>query len=432
MLLPEIIQRSARKTPDKIALVWKELHWNYREYLDNVEQMAKALHAHGIGHGDRVALFMKNQPEIVFSYFACFYLGAIAVPLNSRYQAAEAEYAMNHCGCKLLIVDSEFYTCVADLRPSTPTLEKIVVVGGAHGQAESYQAFLENAPAKVEWPEVKPHDPAAIFYTSGTTDKPKGVTYTHYSLYNSALNQVTSRQFKPDDVVLAVTHLCHAAASVGLMLPCAWQGGTLVILPDFDPAACLQALEKTKANVILLMPIELLEILDHPLLDETDLSSLQCCLCGGDKVPMDLYRRFKNRLGFELTEGCGMTECEGYATNPPYGEKRPGSIGKPAHGTTLKLVDPKGKEVPTGEHGQILVKSKAVMAGYWNDPINTRKTLQKGWLYTGDLAYRDEDGYYWFVGRIKEIIIRGGSNIAPGEVENVLDMHPKVKLAGVC
>lgn len=374
---------------------------------------------------------MKNRPEIVFSYFACFYLGAIAVPLNSRYQAAEAQYAMNHCGCKLLIVDPEFYTRVADLCPSTPTLEKIVVVGGAHGQAESYEAFLENAPAMVEWPEVKPHDPAAIFYTSGTTDRPKGVMHTHYSLYQGALNQVMSRQFKPDDVVLAATHLCSLAASGGLMLPCAYVGSTVAILPDFEPADFLQTLERTKANVILLYSGELIGILDHPLLAETDLSSLQCCICGGEKLPMELHRRFKRRLGFELTEGCGMTECEGYATNPPYGEKRPGSIGKPVHGTTLKLVDQKGQEVPAGETGQILVKSKAVMAGYWDDPIKTREALQEGWLYTGDLARRDEDGYYWFVGRIKEIIIRGGSNIAPGEVEDVIDMHPAVKRAAV-
>jgi acyl-CoA synthetase (AMP-forming)/AMP-acid ligase II len=281
-------------------------------------------------------------------------------------------------------------------------------------------------------PGFGPDRPAAILYTSGTTAKPKGVTYTHATLWADCQIQVESFDFTSDDVHLVSTAACHAAAFTGQLLPNLLAGGTAVLTHLPSPEQVVRAVESRRVTRTQMLPASLEDLVEHlERHPSADLRSWRCCTAGGDVVPVALHERFRRVTGFDVTELYGMTEALSCITNPPFGPKRFGSIGKPVARTQLRVADGQGRDAPDGQTGELLVKSPAVTVGYWNDPGATAAALRDGWLRTGDLARRDGDGFFWFVGRKKEIIIRGGSNISPLEIEEVLDQHPAVHLSCV-
>jgi long-chain acyl-CoA synthetase len=433
MFLGELLQPTARRTPGKSALIFEGQTWTYAELEEISCRVAASLLRAGIQSGDRVALFLNNCPELAFSYYGCFKAGAVAVPLNNRYQGPEVEYAVNHSGARLIIVQKELFPVVARVRLGLASVARYFVAGeaGTLPHVDNFAALLADFGRPDTLPAVREDDPAVILYTSGTTARPKGVVHTHFSLTHTMINQSTFQVMDSREVSLVALSICHIAGLAEQVLITAFVGGTVVLLPQFEPGKFLAAIDSQRPTKIQLLPEQVLEILDHPRSHRTDFSSLQCCIAGGDRLPLEVHRRFRELTGLEITETCGMTESFSYAMNPPFGRKKPGSIGKPVHATTLRLVDDAGREVAAGQAGEILVKSLANMSAYWRDPEETAKTLRDGWLYTGDQALADEDGYYWFVGRKKNIIIRGGSNIAPGEVEAVLFQHPAVKDACV-
>jgi long-chain acyl-CoA synthetase len=431
--LGNLLQLAAHRTPGKSALIFEGQTWTYAELEEISHRIAASLLRAGIQSGDRVALFLRNCPEMVFSYYGCFKAGAVAVPLNNRYQGPEVEYAVNHSGARMIIVQKELFPEVARVRPALASVERCFVAGEARTlpNVDNFAALLEDVGRPDTLPPVWEVDPAVILYTSGTTARPKGVVHTYFSLTHTMINQSTYQKMDSREVSLVALSICHIAGLVEQVLTTAFVGGTVVLLPQFEPGKFLEAIDSQHPTKIQLLPEQVLEILEHPRAPRTDFSSLLCCIAGGDSVPLEVHRRFRELTGLEITETCGATESFSYAMNPPFGLKKPGSIGKPVHATTLRLVDDAGREVAAGQAGEILVKSQANMSAYWHNPEETAKTLKDGWLYTGDLARADEDGYYWFVGRKKNIIIRGGSNISPREVEEVLFQHPAVKDACV-
>lgn len=433
MLLGHLLQPAVRRTPGKSALIFEGQAWTYAELEAISHRVAASLLRAGIRSGDRVALFLRNCPEMVFSYYGCFKAGAVAVPLNNRYQGPEVEYAVNHSGARMIIVQEELFPEVARVRPALASVERYVVAGKAGGipHVDNFAAWLADAGRPDNPPPVREDDPAVILYTSGSTARPKGVVHTHFSLTHTMINQSTFQAMDDREVSLVALSICHIAGLAEQVLTTALVGGTVALQPRFEPENFLEAIDRQRPTKIQLLPEQVLEILDHPRAPRTDFSSLQCCIAGGDSVPLDAHRAFLELTGLEITEVCGMTESFSYAMNPPFGRKKPGSIGQPVHGTTLRLVDDAGRKVAADQTGEILVKSRANMKEYWRNPEETANTLKDGWLYTGDLARADEDGYYWFVGRKKNIIIRGGSNISPREVEEVLFQHPAVKVACV-
>lgn len=235
----------------------------------------------------------------------------------------------------------------------------------------------------------------------------------------------------PDDVGLAGTQISHIGGFAGVLLPVLANGGTCVMLKEFDPGLYIEYTTKFKPTLLILLPTQLLEVLEHPNARDADFSRARSMLIGGDKVPHHTYELFRALTGFDLSELCGMTECEGYCMQPAHAPKKPGSIGKPISGVAMRLANDKGRELPDNQTGEIQLQAESLTTGYWDKPDATRQAFIDGWFRTGDLAYRDEDGYYHFVSRIKEIIIRGGSNIMPAAVEDVLDDHPQVMLSGV-
>lgn len=427
-VLNDLIRIQAESGPDRTAILFEDQTVSYGEFYDDVDRAARMLLGFGINRGDRLGLMFPNRPEMLFLYFACFRIGAIVVPVNTRYQRPEIEYALDHSECRLLIVDMRYYSTVEGLDQSISWLERILVRHcGSELEVDALHFHLANAPSTIEWPKVHPEDPAVIFYTSGSTSRPKGVIHTHFSLLGNARIQVATREIRPDTIWLVSTGVGYVAGLSGVTMPAFLAGCTLVLVPDLQADNLLHAIERFRVETTLLLPTMLLEMLLSPLSETTDMRSLKACFVAGDECSHDLYQRFNTRMGHDLLQAFGMTECEGYLSNRPSGPKRNRTVGKPAEGITLRLIDDEGNDVAQGQPGEILVKGDSVMTGYWDDPEHTREALHGGWLHGGDIATCDEDGFYTFQERNREIVIRGGSNVGPHEVEDVIDSHPDVK-----
>ncbi|MFC2107142.1 class I adenylate-forming enzyme family protein [Bacteroidota bacterium] len=420
----------AGKYPDKKAVICETDSCTYIELQHTMNNWALVLLSLGVKKGDRVAFFMKNRVELVELYFACFRMGAIAVPLNTRYAEAEAEYALNQSGSKILIVSSELFPVVKNIKDKVESLENLYIIDeNTNYESLSWKNIAVDKDISI--PEPQMQDAVIIIYTSGSTGHPKGVVHTNYSISNHILNKTESQDLDEREVALAGTQISHIAGFAALLIPTLANGGLFTMVPEFEPGKYIQYLKNYKPTFMVLLPTELLEVLEHPNVKDADFSRLHSMLIGGDKVSNYLYELFRKNAGFDLMEGCGMTECEGYCCQPRHGKKIPGSIGMATTGVEIRLVNSQLQDVAIGETGEIWLKAKSVMPYYWNNPEETKKAYVDGWFRTGDLAYEDKDGYYYFVSRIKELIIRGGSNIAPGEVESVIDDHPAVELCGV-
>ena len=428
IVLDDLIRQHAQSDPEKTAILFEERSIRYGELYDDIDRAARMLLGLGIRRGDRVGLMFPNCPEMLFLYFACFRIGAIVVPVNTRYQRQEIEYALEHSECRLLIIDKIFSDITKNIDQSVLSLQKIVVhVDESEQHAESLHHHMTHAPTGHQWPRVHSDDPAVIFYTSGSTSRPKGVTHTHFSLLGNAQIQVATKEITPETILLASTGVGYIAGLSGIALPTFLVGSTLILEPELEADKLIEAIERYRVNTTLMLPTMLLEILESPLSEKSDLSSLKACFVAGDECSHDLYQRFKKRMGYDLLQAFGMTECEGFLSNRPSGPKRNGTIGQPAEGVTVRLVDPDGNDVAPGEAGEIIVRSDSVMRGYWEDPEHTAETLRDGCLYGGDIASCDKDGFYTFLERKREIIIHGGSNIGPHEVEDIIDSYPDVK-----
>ncbi len=427
-VLDDLIRHHAEKIPDRTAILFQNQSISYGDFNHDVSRAARMLHGLGIKHGERVGLMFPNCPEILFLYFACFRLGVVVVPVNTRYKRREIEYALDHSECRLLLVDQQFYAGVEKLEDSVSSLTRILALFEKTDQHEdNLHLHLENAASKIDLPQVHPEDPAVIFYTSGSTSRPKGVTHTHFSLLANAGIQVATREIDEKTIWLVSTGVGYVAGLSGVTLPAFRAGCALVLVPELEADDLLQAIDRFHVDTTLVLPTMLLEMLESPLADKLNLSSMKACFVAGDECSHDLYQRFRKRMGHDLLQAFGMTECEGYLSNRPSGSNRNCTVGKPAEGIQLRLVDGDGNDVSEGEEGEILIRGDSVMKGYWEDPENTREALRDGWLYSGDVATCDKDGFYTFRERIREIIIHGGSNVGPHEVEDVIDSHPNVK-----
>jgi long-chain acyl-CoA synthetase len=343
----------------------------------------------------------------------------------------EACYAIGHSGATTLLVHSAMAGQV-----DVPALDSLGVtrryLAGPGRPARSFRAFVEllTGPGTAgRLPAVLPDQPALIIYTSGSTARPKGVIHTHASIQHTVRDFAAVRRLAAADTTLISLSLSHAAALRGQLLPTIATGGCSVLLPAFTPETMPGAIAEHRVTWIQLLPAQLGELVEQvtAAAGRHDLSSLRCVYVAGDKAPVATLGRFRAAFEFEATEYCGMAECGSYATNPPFGLGRPGSIGLPVPGTEVRIDG----AVRPGDVGEILLRSPAVMQGYWRDPEATAEALRDGWLHTGDLGRIDQDGYVWYTGRSKFMIVRGGSNISPLEVEEALNAHPGIQESAV-
>lgn len=435
MPLAEHLRRARQVDANHVALIAGLRSWTYSELDEITDRLAASLARLGIQAGDRVALQLSNCPELVMAYYACFKLGAISVPLNNRLAAPEIEYALNHAECRLCISQSDLYARMEPIRSALKTVEHVFLIDslpGASGSSRTASlAELVDRPSEgMAFPLVPEDAVAAILYTSGTTSRPKGVTHTHKSISAMADCHGTQIGLRSDDIVCVVAPLCHIMGFATQMAAGIWGRARLVLLPRFEPDLLLRTIQEHGATRVAGLPAMFQSLVNYPQAQQFSLRTLRTCFGGGDAVPVALQEKFRAMFGVQILEGCGMTEVIPFTANMP-DQLRMGSIGRACPGMTIRLVDDAGRDVPAGSIGEILVRTNAAMIGYWKEPEISAATMEGGFIHSGDLGRVDEDGYYWFVGRKKEIIIRSGSNISPLEVEEALYQHPAVRECGV-
>lgn len=430
-----LLEVNLRDNPDKEALVFGDRRYTYRQMGEKVDGLAEALVRLGVKKGDKVAVDLPNWPEFVFSYFAITRIGAVMVMVNTRYRSTEVKHILRDSDAVAVIIPAEFDgfrypPMIRELRSELPYLQHIIVVGGTP-DTEGVLCFDELlgqwSGAPVNEVQIDPiEDLALIMYTSGTTGVPKGAMITHFNLVrNSEVNSVPY-EFTPDDVFLVLVPASHI---IGLFcLTSVFLSHAKVVLVDvFKAEPVLRIIEREKVTVQHAVPtIFTLELANAA---KYDISSLRTGMMAGASCPPELLRRLID-LGFQVHVGFGMTETAGGLMNTRFSddlEARTQTVGKPVEGVQVKFVDDNRRELPPGQPGEMAIKSYGRMKGYYKNPEATAAAIdEEGWFYTGDLGYLDERGYVRIVGRKKEMVIRGGFNIYPAEVEGLLYTHPKV------
>ncbi len=430
MTLARFLRDGHTHHPEKTALIFAEHAWTYAEVDTLTDRLATNLLAQGLEPGDRVALHMSNCPELVFGYYGCFKAGAIAVPINTRMGPSEIEYFLQHSEARFYIGQPDFYQPVLSIRPHLPQLHQCYVTGESQPpDTGAFQDLLTAPSPTIELPAVEPGQVAAVLYTSGTTARPKGVIHTHERLHYM-IGLMEQMGMSRDRVVAVLTPMTHMASFMCMMLSAFTVGATLVLPTGSDPQTILQTLQRHRCSFTFAMPVQCKALVKCQTATPYEISPDMRFLAAGDSVTTGLLEQFTRAFSLPLHEFLGMNESAPITWNPP-GKIRPGSIGVPLEGVLLRVVDAEGNEVQPGEVGELMVKSPGNTIGYWNNPEATAETLRDGWLYTGDLVKQDAEGYYWFTGRKKELIVRGGSNISPQEVEAILCQHAAVAEVGV-
>jgi long-chain acyl-CoA synthetase len=403
-----------------------ERSYTYAEFDAAVTRVMRMLMAHDVGLGDVVSLLMPNSVGYVVAYFACWKLGAIAGPVNSLLKAAEMAYVIGHSEAKVALTGREFLPVLAEIRGALPLLRHVL---------EFSVPAAEDLPEDAEAPEaaeITPDHEAIIIYTSGTTGKPKGCLLTHGNLLANARQIVEWLGFTENERLLTMMPLFHVnAIMVGTVAPF-YAGGSVVVAPKFSASRFWQIVDKYKITTfgsVATMLVLLNQTYPEGVPEGLDASSLRFALCGSAPVPLEVLQAFERNFNTLVIEGYGLSESTCRSSfNPPDERRRPGSCGLPI-GNEMRVVDDGDQDVPDGELGEIVLRGPNILRGYYKNAEATAQALRNGWFHTGDIGYRDADGFYYIVDRKSDMIIRGGENIYPREIDEVLYQHPAIAAA---
>jgi len=426
-----LIDITAERTPDKAAIIYDTETISYQDLLDKATRLAGHLQQASL-QGQTVVLYLPNSLELTYSYLACFKAGCIAVPINYRYKAPEAQYVLQHSQAKWLFIHEEKLEQLDTINLAKTNVEKVFIVGGA-SNTYSHNSFskLMREDSAFKPGDIAPQEYAVIFYTSGTTGNPKGVVHTYRSckaLFENAVLSLKLDQNSLIPICLPMGHMGAFVQMMGLLMA----GGMAVLFKEFNVDQYISAINHYKPTALSLMPPYINEILHSPRVTKSGFENFVMCCAGGDVVTEKLQRKFFKLTGKNLQQAYGMTEGTTPLRNDSLSPQKAGALGTVFDPLIqVAIVNKKGEPVPTGEIGEIQYKGPILMECYWHNPEQTKQTLVNGWLKTGDLGRVDEEGLYWFAGRIKQIIIRKGSNIVPQEVEAVFYQHPAVRSAGI-
>jgi long-chain acyl-CoA synthetase len=419
--LGSLLGQAADRHPDHPAMRLDDLVLSYAQLREAAGRMSALLAAQGVQPGDRIGIMLPNVPAFPIAFYGALAAGAIVVPMNPLLKSREVAYYLGDSGARVVlawhVAAGEAAKGAADAGAQAIAVE----TPDLSGLIDGYE------PAWTEG-ERQDDDDAVILYTSGTTGQPKGAELTHAGLVrNAELTARTLLKNNPDDVIMGCLPLFHVfGLTCGLNAAVA-AAGTLTLLPRFDPVKALEIIKRDAVTIFEGVPTMYAAMLHHPEVDPAMAASLRVCVSGGASMPVEILRGFEERFGCIILEGYGLSETSPVASfNHPDKVRKPGSIGTPVEGVQMRLVDDAGQTVPDGEIGEIAIRGHNVMKGYWNKPEATAQTMTDGWFRTGDMARVDEDGYYYIVDRKKDLIIRGGYNVYPREIEEVLHEHPAV------
>ncbi|GAB3529237.1 long-chain-fatty-acid--CoA ligase [Arthrobacter monumenti] len=422
--LANILVQSAASNPDKVAIKMDDIELGYGVIEGLSQRVAGLLQANDIQPGDRVALISPNIPPMPAVYYGILRYGAVVVPLNPLLKAREVEFHLKDAGAKLAFA---FEGVLGEVQEGAKASGVEVVSMDA-----SFAKMLGGHDAVSAVAEADPSDTAVILYTSGTTGRPKGAELTHENLRSNAELSRSLFSITPDDVLFGGLPFFHIFGQTCALNSAVSAGATITILPKFDPVKAMEIIQRDKVTIFLGVPTMYIGLLGVPDRDNYDVSALRMAASGGAALPLEVLRGFESSFDATLLEGYGLSETSPVVCfNQMDGIRKPGSIGTAVRGAELRVLNEEGQDVPPGEVGELAVSGGYVMKGYWNNPEATEAAIPDGWFRTGDMARVDEDRVFFIVDRKKDMILRGGYNVYPREVEEVLYEHPAVSEAAV-
>jgi long-chain acyl-CoA synthetase len=426
--IPELLKQRVAATPDKIFLVSEadNRQYFYNEFEAAVMRTARMLAAKGVQKGDVVSLLLPNSVEYVIAYFACWQIGALAGPINSLLKSQEIAYVISNSEARALLVNSEFLPLIETIRDELKSLQAIITFDN------EADATREQTPGADPTADIDADHEAIIIYTSGTTGKPKGCLLTHANVIANARQISSWLGFTTKDRLLTIMPLFHMNAVSVTTMSALYAGGSTVVSPKFSASRFWQIIsdyQVTSFGSVATMLSMLLSTYPDGVPRGLKTNQLRFAMCGSAPVPAEVLRRFEEKFNCLVVEGYGLSESTCRSTfNPPDQRRRPGSCGVPI-GNEMSVVDEEDREVPDGELGEIVLRGENILKGYYKNDTANATAFRNGWFHTGDIGYRDADGFYYIVDRKSDMIIRGGENIYPREIDEVLYQHPDIAAA---
>ncbi|MCM8797585.1 MAG: long-chain fatty acid--CoA ligase [Candidatus Omnitrophica bacterium] len=438
--LADLLSLSAKKYPDRIAIVFGRKKITYKILNELTDQIASGLINLGIEKQDKIAIFLDNCPEFVISYYAILKAGAVAVPINYMFKLEETKYILENSDAGAIITSRAYVDMAEELRLRIKTLRHIITANRSKDNLPNFHSIRTVHTERIKGVDIEPQNLAVILYTSGTTGYPKGAMLTHYNLISNVLDSSRAIKVSCKDAVICLLPLFHSfAATVCMNLPLLI-GAKIVILKSIKSfKRIIRSVRKNRVTIFVGIPsmynilkdIKVPAILNSPLIKL--FNPVRLCISGAAALPVETFKKFEKKFRIPLLEGYGLTEASPVVTlNPLKGKRKAGSIGLPlSRNIEVQIVDEQGNRLPAQEIGELTVKGPNVMAGYYKNEAASAEVLKEGWLYTGDMAKCDQDGYIYIEGRKKEMVNVRGLNVYPREIEEVLYRSPKIKEAAV-
>lgn len=432
----DLINVNAEEYPDTPFLNFHDEIVTYQELNERTDAFANYLLENGVKKGDAVSFMMINSPQFFYVLLGAQKIGAMAVPISCWWQASEVEYLLNDCKPKVLVVDPEYEKIVSSIKNKIPSVERVVMNALSTMDLDPSHESLDEIIRKFAGELVldippQEEDVAAVMYTSGTTGKPKGVMITHKNILFASRIKTEHVPVYPGERILCVLPLFHSGGLHDLALPCIYRGTTIVLRQKFSASEFWECVEKYEVNGFYIVPTMWNILLKAPEASNVDTRSLRMGLSGAAPIPPEQLQECEDRFHIPILEAYGSTENTGGITANKAECRKTGSVGIAFDGIEVKIFDPDGNALKTGEIGEIVVRGDTVMKGYFNGPEITAETIKHGWLCTGDVGYLDGEGFLYIVDRIKDMIIRGGVNIYPKELEHVISAYPSVDAVAV-
>ena len=430
MNVAHLAEDSIRDRGERVSLVFEDREYTNVEIDEAARRLGNALRKLGVGRGDRVITQLPNCPEGIKAFQAVWKIGAVIVPISHLMGDEEAAHVYRDSGAQVVVTCSESLEVARRARSLAPEVKHLILTDAEFPDALSYQALTGEGEEELATAQTAGDELAILIYTAGTTGKPKGVMISHYALVSNASfgDDMRGIEIPP---TLCPLPLCHGYG-ISIMNRCLGIGSKMILMRWFEAEECFRLIDKYRPLIVPAVPTMYVRMLAYPDADRYDLSSVLLWVSGSAPLSLETARAFNERFGATIHEGWGLTEAWADNTlNPVTGTVKTGSIGLPMRETEVKVCDDEDNEMAPGQEGEIVLRGPTLMMGYWNMPEESEQVLKGGWLRTGDIGYKDEDGYIFITERKKDIIIKGGENISPREIEEVLMTHPEVVECGV-
>jgi acyl-CoA synthetase (AMP-forming)/AMP-acid ligase II len=431
MSIATTLKKMAQQLPDKVAIEFDEVKVTYNELNLIGNKVSNSFNELGVVKGDRVAQFLPNCLELIYSMIGNLKNGSVIVPMNINFKEDEVYHILNDSQVKAVMTDKKRLPVILNIKDKLQSLKYVILIDGKESQTLNFDELLKNASDKEPNNVIRDEDYAITFYTSGTTGRPKGAALSNLNVLSGIKALVQTWKLSKDDIFVLTLPLYHIHGIGVALLPSLYVGNFIILKRKFKAIEVLECISKRKATLFMGVPTMYFKLLEVDNIENYNLTSMRLYCSGSAPMSKDLFEKLKKILGHEILERAGMSESMMNFSNPYNGDRIPGSVGPCLPGVKVKIVDSNFNEVPKNKEGEILIKGPNVFNGYWNQDEVNKKSFRDGWFITGDVGKVDEKDYVYLIGRSKDIIISGGINIYPREIEEVIESLPQVKECAV-